>query len=461
MILKASQITRHTETYYFFSGGRTMHTRFVLMAVILFIIHGFVPVVFADEPVSREELLQMQREMAELKELIGEMKTIITEQQKMIHELQGHAAEEPEVPHIASTEKEDHTPGDVHDGRKKDLHAVLSEIKPSITIAGDFVANLSDDSHMRTEDDRFDLRGVDILFSGGIDDTAKALVNLAYHDEDVVLEEAYLDVYRFLPFGTDLRLGKYRLNFGILNTVHPHGLPQVDYPAVYREYLGHEGYIDEGIGISGRVPSLWGSPFEYSLQAVNGNRHEHGHDDDHAEDDHDEELYRRMKDFDDIVYVGRLSNTLTPADSMAIRWGLSGLTGKFEDEDESPRYYLTGAELTLNWHPFKEEFKRVRWQSEAFSSAIEDHSDWEHAYGVYSFLDYRFLPAWILGVRYDYVQLPLDSNDHRTEYSAYLTHKYTENNQLRLQVKRSQRNYEKDTNEIMLQWVFMLGRHVH
>ena len=135
------------------------------------------------------------------------------------------------------------------------------------------------------DDDRFDLRGVDIDFSGEIDNVARAYFNLSYHDDDVNLEEGYLEVFDLLPGKTDVRLGKYRVNFGLLNTIHPHALPQVDYPAIYRAYLGEEGYIDQGIGIAGSFPSLWKSPFNYSLQAVNGNRHDHADKDE--EDGHE------------------------------------------------------------------------------------------------------------------------------------------------------------------------------
>ena len=116
----------------------------------------------------------------------------------------------------------------------------------------------------------------------------------------------------------------------MLNTIHPHALPQVDYPAVYRAYLGEEGYIDQGIGISGSFPSLWKAPFNYSLQVVNGKRHEHDDDDEHGHDADDEE-YRRLKDFDDIVYVGRLWNEIKGSDDFGVNWGLSGLTGRFDE----------------------------------------------------------------------------------------------------------------------------------
>ncbi|MBN2107885.1 MAG: hypothetical protein JW832_10715 [Deltaproteobacteria bacterium] len=409
----------------------------------------------AQEAVSREEINALKKEMQEMKALVGELKTVIKQQQGIITDLKKDVHENEK----AATADDGHGRKEKAKDEGHDLEEILGNIKPRISATGDFVANLGDDKHMPHDYDRFDLRGVDITFIGEIDDAARAVFNLAYHEDDVSLEEGYLDVWKILPFKTDLRLGRFRTNFGLLNTIHPHALMQVDYPAIYRVYLGHEGYIDEGVGISGEAPSLWSNPFKWSLQVLNGERHEHGDDGEH--EDEDEKEYKRLKDFNDTVYVGRLAHKFQPAEKLSVDWGLSGLTGRFHDDKTSPRYYLEGIDLTFNWHPFAEEYKRIRWQSEAFFSQTNGRDDNEHAYGYYSFLDYRFAPKWSAGTRYDYAQLPLESGDHLREYSAYLTHLYSPNNRVRLQLKNSQRNYGKEANEIMLEWTFTLGKHAH
>jgi hypothetical protein len=393
--------------------------------------------------------------MQEMKTLVGELKSVIVQQQGVITDLKKNVHETGQAAAAAAA----HSAGTAGKDDDHGIEEILGNIKPKVSATGDFVANLGDDKHMSHDDDRFDLRGVDLTFTGDIDDVARAVFNISYHDDDLSLEEGYLDVWDILPYKTDLRLGRFRANFGLLNTIHPHALMQVDYPAIYRTYLGHEGYIDEGLGISGEFQSLWKNPFAWSLQVLNGKRHEHGGGGDH--EDEDEEDSKRLKDFNDTVYVGRLAHTFQPAEKLSVDWGLSGLTGRFDDNKKSPRYYLEGIDLTFNWHPFAEEYKRLRWQSEAFLSQTNGRDDNEHAYGYYSFLDYRFAPKWSAGARYDYAQLPLESGDHLREYSAYLTHLYSPNNRVRLQLKNSQRNYGKDANEIMLQWTFTLGKHEH
>ncbi len=424
----------------------------IVMALCVIVFNPFVSA--ADEQyASKQEVTEMRKEIKELRNLVVGLKDIIEQQNKHIDILKNekHLDEQPRVTaDIGAEDKDPHPDTDTESNFT--IQNILSKVKPDINISGDFVANLADDRHMRTEDRRFNLRGVDIMLSGEIDNIAKSYINLAYHDDNVSLEEGFLDVYKLLPFKSVLRLGRFRVNFGLLNTVHPHGLPQVDYPAVYRVYLGHEGYIDEGIGISGSFPSLWKTPFQYSLQIVNGNRHSHGHNDVYP---HNNSEYRRMKDYDDIVYIGRLQNRINPWSRLDVQWGVSGLTGKFEDDRKSPRFYLEGADLSFIWN------KKLTWQTEAFFSQVNDHSRWRHSMGLYSFVDYRFQPKWIAGFRYDYAELPLSSRGNLKEASGYLTYFYTPRNRLRLQIKRSNRNYSKDTNEIMLQWVFTLGRHEH
>ncbi len=420
----------------------------------------------AGEPVSREEMDALKKEMQEMKALVGGLKDIIQQQQGVITELKDdvHQAEE-----VITDLKKDVHEGEMlaaHDGDDGDddhddlsLEELVKNIKPNISVTADFLANLGDDTNMGHETDRFDLRGVDLTFRGDIDDKATAVFNFAYHDENVSLEEGYLDVWDILPYKTDLRLGRFRVNFGLLNILHPHALQQVDYPAIYRTYLGHEGYIDEGVGLAGEFSSPWESPFSWSLQVVSGKRHEHGDDDDHG--DEDEGDYKRLKDFDDTPFIARLTHRFHLSDRLSIDWGLSGMTGRFEDDDDTSRYWLEGVDLTFNWSPFENEHKRIRWQSETMFSQIDGGEDDENAWGFYSFIDYRFAEKWSTGTRYDYVQLPFDKSDHLREYSGYLTYLYTPNNQLRLQLKQSQPDYGRNATEVMLQWIFTLGRHEH
>ena len=60
----------------------------------------------------------------------------------------------------------------------------------------------------------------------------------------------------------------------------------------------------------------------------------------------------------------------------------------------------------------------------------------------------------------------IPGNQSIREYSAYFTYGYSPRSQIRLQFKNTQRDYcngryDKDTNEVFLQWVFKLGADVN
>jgi hypothetical protein len=160
----------------------------------------------AQEPVSRQELEAIKQEMQEMKALVGELKDIIQQQQGVIVDLKKDVHETGQA--IAHNDDDDDD-GDGHGSADNDhgFEEILGTIKPRVSVTGDFLANVGDDTNMGHETDRFDLRGVDLTFVGEIDDRAEAVFNFSYHDDDVSLEEGYLDVWDILPCKTDLLLG--------------------------------------------------------------------------------------------------------------------------------------------------------------------------------------------------------------------------------------------------------------
>lgn len=437
-----------------------MRTRHLCFAIVLTLTAWHLPAA-ADEYARRSEMEQLRAEVQELKTLIHDLKQVIGQQQETIQHLRKNPQDAGALTDSASIAgpQSGHPHDDTADDQEPlSLHGLLARVRLRIGLTGDFLVNFSEDHHSQITEDRFDLRGVDLAFSGEIEGVGEGFFNIAYHDDDVVLEEAWLIAEELLPGGIDVKLGKFRVDFGLLNTVHPHALPQVDYPFMYREYLGHEGYIDEGVGIAGSLPSLWGAPLEYSLQALNGHRHTHGHEEElHEHEDSD----GRLRDYDDIVYVARVRNRLDLSPRVDLSLGLSGLSGRFEDEEESPRFYYHAGDLRIDWRPFQESWRRVRLQAEYIGALVEENRSWERSWGMYGFADVRFAPRWIAGARYDYVERPQQSRDHLTGYTLYLTHEYRPDSRLRLQFTSSHENHGKDANEVLLQWIFSLGQHAH
>ncbi len=78
-------------------------------------------------------------------------------------------------------------------------------------------------------------------------------------DGGIEMEEAYASMLRGLPLNLAIKVGKYRLNFGKLNQVHPHAYPfirtpRVLAPEVARLLPGVESFNDIAAEISSLIP---------------------------------------------------------------------------------------------------------------------------------------------------------------------------------------------------------------
>lgn len=73
------------------------------------------------------------------------------------------------------------------------------------------------------------------------------------------IEETYVDT-RQLPFGFQLRIGKFFSAFGRLNSMHQHVWDFYDQPLVYEAFMGLEGWKNPGVRLS------WTAPVDFLLQ---------------------------------------------------------------------------------------------------------------------------------------------------------------------------------------------------
>jgi hypothetical protein len=87
-----------------------------------------------------------------------------------------------------------------------------------------------------------------------------AVVTVAPGEAKVVdVEEAFVDT-RQLPFGFQLRIGKFLSAFGRLNGMHQHYWDFYDQPLVYEAFIGAEGFKNPGLRVS------WTAPVDFLLQ---------------------------------------------------------------------------------------------------------------------------------------------------------------------------------------------------
>ena len=99
----------------------------------------------------------------------------------------------------------------------------------------------------------FSLGESEVLLSANIDDKFYGQLTLAMGNDELGIEEAYIDTTA-LPGGVTLRMGRFYSNIGYLNSRHTHTDSFFDRPLPYQAILGGQ-YGDDGIQLRWVAPT--------------------------------------------------------------------------------------------------------------------------------------------------------------------------------------------------------------
>jgi hypothetical protein len=217
-------------------------------------------------------------------------------------------------------------------------------LNPNISAIGAFLAT-GTENHAVVKPLNLGLPEAEFSFQAYVDPYARADFYASFHTEgedpfsgpdseavanseyEAHLEEAYLTTLS-LPYGLQVKAGKFRLNFGRINQVHPHALNYVDVPRMYVNFLGEEGLADGGIAINWLVPnSLFYQElnFEITSGAVGGPSFEGGSK--------------------DLLYAGHLKNFFDLNPNTTLELGFSGVHGS--NDAAGNKATIGAADLTL------------------------------------------------------------------------------------------------------------------
>ena len=138
---------------------------------------------------------------------------------------------------------------------------------PDISAVGDLVGDLSPKGSTQEGGERFSVREVEVAMQAAVDPYFRGDVFLGISDlEKISIEQAYLTATS-LPWGLEVRLGRYLMPVGKQNTTHRHDLQTVDYPYVLQRFLAPEGLKGTGIHAS-KIFAPFGFYQELILTAV-------------------------------------------------------------------------------------------------------------------------------------------------------------------------------------------------
>jgi hypothetical protein len=136
-------------------------------------------------------------------------------------------------------------------------------VNPDISVIPRFLLSTNDGERLsegirRWSRPEFSLEELEMAMQAYLNPYARGDVILTLPgtgDGKLGIEEVYATVLRGLPADLNLRIGKYRAEFGKLNMVHPHAWPFITQPLVAERFIGEEGLNDLGISLSTLLPT--------------------------------------------------------------------------------------------------------------------------------------------------------------------------------------------------------------
>ncbi|MFN0157295.1 MAG: hypothetical protein ACKVRP_04385 [Bacteroidota bacterium] len=315
----------------------------------------------------------------------------------------------------------------------------------------------------------FSFQELEIAISSYLNPYAKADVVLTLPGPDLEegklgLEELYATVLRGLPLDINLRLGKYRVDFGKLNLQHPHAWSSITQPLSQERFLGEEGLNDLGLSASVLLPTgdvyskltvdiLRGAAIGEAsgIEDTSGNKPTY-------------------------ATSGRLMGFFTLGDYTDLETGISLYTG-IHDPYNRDRFLYLNYDFKFKYKPsaytalvLQGEFlynMRTASQDRDLNQFVDVNGNPEredvHTAGLYFFADHQFFKIFSVGGRFDWSQSPYSKDDEVRAVAVFFGY-YPVEETLGLRLQYQNRTdelpgFSQSVNSIGLQVLFSLGPH--
>lgn len=348
---------------------------------------------------------------------------------------------------------------------------------PDISVVGDLIGDFSPDGSTQEGGERFAVRELELALQAAVDPYFRGDVFLGFSDaEGVHIEQAYMTATS-LPWGLELRLGRFLMPVGKQSTTHRHDLHTVEYPHVIQRFFGPEGLKGTGLYAS-RVFAPFGFYQELIVTGVD----RFGE----APEDGGPTLEPINKKLSGLGYSARLRNYWDLNQASNLELSFSGITGKREQpverlEDElfatPARQSVIGVDLTYRWRPLQQGlYRSFILQAEFMRQLNErdprlllpdgvDPDDFTYAgpdrdfSGAYVFARYQLTRRGHVGARFDTFQDEGAAGRTSTAVSGYLQWFPSEFSKLTAAYERYAPAEGSATNRLLLQATFALGPH--
>lgn len=442
-----------------------------------------------------QELEALRKSNAELRRMLETQAKQIEQQQLRLEEVRQQTAAPPATTPTLQAQAPQPTPvpRTADSGVQRIMGGLL--LNPEMRVEGNIVGARTNGLERSPDaegfpSDRMSLKEVEIGFRAAVDPYAdfetiisgQHLLETGGGDEDEAparelasgaeLEEAFL-TFPALPLRLAGKLGLMRTSFGEFSDTDPEEFPQIDAPNVVVQFFGEEGegWTDTGANLNYQFGNPWSDATTHIawIGAYSG----------------DNEVAFHGGQADRPVWFTRFETFHELGPRAGMELGLSYARGYANGFDEdtgallapgSQRSQLSNIHFEFDWqHPVLTAYRGFNFLGELFYSDVEELAGGSlNAWGTYALAEYRFARQWSAGARADYVDgCPFPNSlcaseifedaarelEDRREWagSAILTFKPSRYLNLRAQYKHTDRNYAQNSDDLMLQALFIIG----
>ncbi|MCX6137445.1 MAG: hypothetical protein NTV54_08135 [Ignavibacteriales bacterium] len=309
----------------------------------------------------------------------------------------------------------------------------------------------------------FSLEETEIAFQAYLNPFAKADVILTKEgtgSEPIGIEEAYATFLRGLPLDLNVRLGKFRSEFGKINTTHPHAWPFLSAPLSVERFIG-DAVNDIGISVTYAIPTGDEVYTHLTLGLTNGE----------SIGSIDPKSGKRAGGIGIVDTTGgspryaeslRLMTFIPAGENSDLEIGVSGLTG-IHDPYQDLRFTYLNLDAKYKWKPDMYTWLTVQGEF-LLNTRSQAGAGNLNSLGAYLYADYQFMKIFSLGGRCDWTESPYSASEKA--YGGAIFFGYypvEETTAFRIQFQHVTEavplQNNKDVNTITLQCLFSLGPH--
>jgi hypothetical protein len=273
-------------------------------------------------------------------------------------------------------------------------------LNPDISAVGEMFTFTHDDENRPNEKEKLNLSSpeLELVVGGYLNPYARADAVIAWHEgTNAEIEEFYATILRGLPLNLNLRAGKYLLEFGRLNPVHPHAWSFSKRPLVHEHFFSEEGINDVAIRASFLLPT--GNAYTELMAAVlKGDVLAGHHHEEVVSDEHESEPVHPG-------FFGRITSSLAVSDGAELALGTSVINSVFDaEEPEALRAWLVGLDAKYKYKP--SSYSTLLIEAEGITR-IDDQPDTDDkikSHGFYGYVDYRFAKKYNLGAIFEWAK---------------------------------------------------------